>query len=106
MAFLSVVRLVLYCFFVSGRQFDTVRLSTRSLMAHHRNYQWIFAVVLMGLTAARIHYTENLSPEDPLNGGHHFYDPVIAELLAASILSALWSTFASVLYRAFSRRWA
>jgi len=70
MAFLSIVRLVLYCFF------------------------WIFAVVLLGLTAARIHYTENLSPEDPLNGGHGFYDPVIAELLAASIFSMLWSTFA------------
>jgi hypothetical protein len=71
-------------------------------MAYHRDHQWIFAVVLLGLTAARIHYTENLSPEDPLNGGHHFYDPVIAELLAASILSMLWSMFASVLYRAFS----
>ena len=28
MAFLSVVRLVLYCFFVSGHQFGSVRLST------------------------------------------------------------------------------
>jgi hypothetical protein len=59
-------------------------------------HQWIFAVVLLGLTAARIHYTENLSPKDPLNGGHDFYDPIIAELLVASILSMLWSTFASV----------
>jgi len=70
MAFLSIARIVLYCCL------------------------WVFAVVLLGLTGARLHYTENLSPTDPLNGGHHFYDPVIAELLAASLLSMLWSTFA------------
>ncbi|KAI0289260.1 hypothetical protein BC826DRAFT_630272 [Russula brevipes] len=72
MALLSVVRIVLYCFL------------------------WVFSVVLLGLTAARIHYTENLSPDDPLNGGVHFHDPIIAELLATSILVILWSTFASV----------
>lgn len=71
-------------------------------MAHDHDIQWVFAVVLLGLTGARLHYTDNLSPTDPLNGGHHFYDPVIAELLAASILSMLWSTFASVLCGAFS----
>jgi len=70
MALLSVVRIVLYCFL------------------------WVFSVVLLGLTAARIHYTENLSPDDPLNGGVHFHDPIIAELLATSILVILWSTFA------------
>jgi hypothetical protein len=59
-------------------------------------YQWVFSVVLLGLTSARIHYTENLSPDDPLNGGVHFYDPIIAELLVTSILVILWSMFASV----------
>ena len=59
-----------------------------------RFVQWVFSVLLLGHTAARIHYTENLSPYDPLNGGHHFYDPVIAELLVTSILAMLWSTFA------------
>jgi hypothetical protein len=68
----------------------------RSLTAHDPDAQWVFAVVLLGLTGARLHYTENLAPTDPLNGGHHFYDPIIAELLAASLLSMLWSTFASV----------
>ncbi|KAI0270451.1 hypothetical protein BC834DRAFT_1039217 [Gloeopeniophorella convolvens] len=70
MALLSTVRVFLYCAL------------------------WIFSVVLLGLTAARIHYTENLSPNDPLNDGRHFYDPVVAELLATSILAMLWSMFA------------
>ncbi|KAI0295167.1 hypothetical protein B0F90DRAFT_1670204 [Multifurca ochricompacta] len=70
MAFLSVVRIVLY------------------------SILWAFSVVLLGLTAARIHYTESLSPDDPLNGGRHFYDPIVAELLATSILVMLWSMFA------------
>jgi hypothetical protein len=51
-------------------------------------------LVLLGLSAARINYTENLSPTDPLNGGQDFYDPVIAELLATSIIVTLWSMFA------------
>ena len=72
------------------------------LMAYRRNNQWMFSGALLGLTAVRLHYTENLSPNDPLNGGHHFYDPGVVELLVASILSLLWSTIASVLYRAFS----
>ncbi|KAN0103853.1 hypothetical protein V8E52_011573 [Russula decolorans] len=55
---------------------------------------WVFSLVLLGLSAARIHYTENLSPNDPLNGGQDFYDPVIAELLATSIIVTLWSMFA------------
>ena len=56
--------------------------------------QWVFSLVLLGLSAARINYTEHLSPTDPLNGGHHFYDPVVAELLATSIIVTLWSMFA------------
>ncbi|KAF8466804.1 hypothetical protein DFH94DRAFT_676220 [Russula ochroleuca] len=70
MAILPIVRIALYCIL------------------------WILSLVLLGLSAARIHYTENLSPSDPLNGGQHFYDPVIAELLATSIIVMLWSMFA------------
>jgi len=55
---------------------------------------WVISLVLLGLSAARIHYTENLSPSDPLNGGQDFYDPVVAELLATSIIVTLWSMFA------------
>ncbi|KAH9985256.1 hypothetical protein BJV77DRAFT_1062032 [Russula vinacea] len=54
----------------------------------------VLSLVLLGLSAARIHYTENLSPGDPLNGGQHFYDPVVAELLATSIIVMHWSMFA------------
>lgn len=78
MAFLSRVRFSLYCIL------------------------WVFSVVLLGLTAARIHYTENLSPDDPLNGGYRFYDPVVAELLATSILVTLWSMFA--IHAIYTRR--
>ncbi|KAI9442855.1 hypothetical protein BJY52DRAFT_449236 [Lactarius psammicola] len=69
MVSLSIIRLALYCIL------------------------WIFSAALLGLTAARIHYTENLSPDDPLNGGHHFYEPVVAELLATGIIAMLWSMF-------------
>ncbi|KAI0268037.1 hypothetical protein BGY98DRAFT_1109283 [Russula aff. rugulosa BPL654] len=55
---------------------------------------WVLSLILLGISAARIHYTENLSPTDPLNGGQDFYDPVVAELLATSIIVTLWSTFA------------
>ncbi|KAL0574011.1 hypothetical protein V5O48_007933 [Marasmius crinis-equi] len=53
----------------------------------------LFAIVLLGLCAARINYTTNLPAGDPLNGGVHFYDPIVAELLATSILTMLWSWF-------------
>ncbi|OCB90750.1 hypothetical protein A7U60_g2050 [Sanghuangporus baumii] len=52
---------------------------------------WIFSVVLLGLTAARIHYTTHLDPLDPLNDGQSFYDPIVAELLVCSILAIVWS---------------
>jgi hypothetical protein len=52
---------------------------------------WVFAVCQLGMTAARLHYTRHIPRGDPLNGGHDFYDPIIAELLATSILSMLWA---------------
>ncbi|KAJ3975143.1 hypothetical protein EV361DRAFT_550182 [Lentinula raphanica] len=53
----------------------------------------LFSVVLLGLTAARIHYTTHIPLGDPLNSGQDFYDPIVAELLATSILAILWSWF-------------
>jgi len=46
----------------------------------------IFSIILMGLTAGRISYTEHLSNGDPLNRGVNFYDPSVVELLVCSLL--------------------
>ena len=67
---------------------------------------------MLGLTAYRIHYTENLSNGDILTTQSHFYgayrianfdtalvlmisyiDPIIVELLVTSILALLFSLF-------------
>ncbi|KAF9254353.1 hypothetical protein L218DRAFT_1082378 [Marasmius fiardii PR-910] len=53
----------------------------------------LFSITLLGLCAARIHYTTNLPRGDPLNGGVDFHDPIVAELLATSIFVTLWSWF-------------
>ncbi|KAF8890930.1 hypothetical protein BD779DRAFT_1515271 [Infundibulicybe gibba] len=53
----------------------------------------LFSVVLLGLSAARIHYTTHLPRGDPLNGGKNFYDPIVVELLVTSILTIPWSIF-------------
>jgi len=47
-------------------------------------FLWIVSVVLLGLTAYRIHSTKRVG----------FYDPIIAELLVVSILTILWTPFA------------
>lgn len=36
-------------------------------------FQFLFSIVLLGLTAARIRYTTHLPQGDPLNHGHSFY---------------------------------
>jgi len=51
----------------------------------------VFAICELGMTAARLHYTLNVPEGDPVNGGVDFYDRIIAELLAASILAMLWA---------------
>ncbi|KIK67200.1 hypothetical protein GYMLUDRAFT_37266 [Collybiopsis luxurians FD-317 M1] len=66
--------------------FPALRISLYSALA-------IFSIVQLGLTAARLHYTTHLPLGDPLNGGSNFYDPIVAELLATSILSIFWSWF-------------
>ncbi|CAL1697516.1 unnamed protein product [Somion occarium] len=54
---------------------------------------WLFAAVLLGLTAQRLHYTTHIPLGDPLHDGVPFYDPIIAELLASSVLTVLWVPF-------------
>jgi len=72
---------------------------------------WVFALVCFGLSAARIHYTTHLPRGDPLNNGHNFYDPIVAELLATSFLTMIWAPFVVHMisgmreHRFFSRVW-
>ncbi|KAA1466973.1 hypothetical protein DENSPDRAFT_812369 [Dentipellis sp. KUC8613] len=54
---------------------------------------WIFSAVLLGLSAARLHYTLHLSPFDPLNQGTSFYDPIVAELVVTTLLTMIWAPF-------------
>jgi len=72
---------------------------------------WLFSVVLLGLTAARIHYTEHLPAFDPLNNGHNFFDPIVAELLVCALLAMMWAPLVVHMihgrneYRFLSRVW-
>ncbi|EJC97817.1 uncharacterized protein FOMMEDRAFT_143374 [Fomitiporia mediterranea MF3/22] len=72
---------------------------------------WLFSAVLLGLTATRIHYTTHLPPGDPLNQGRHFYDPIVAELMACAILALLWAPLVAHMihgrreYRYLSKVW-
>ncbi|PAV17086.1 hypothetical protein PNOK_0715000 [Pyrrhoderma noxium] len=72
---------------------------------------WLFSLVLLGLTAARLHYTTHLPPTDPLNRGQPFYDPIVAELAVCSILGIFWAPFivhmihAKYEHKYFSRVW-
>ncbi|KAH8107375.1 hypothetical protein DFH11DRAFT_1637664 [Phellopilus nigrolimitatus] len=72
---------------------------------------WVFSAVLLGLTAARLHYTTHLPLGDPLNQGHSFYDPIVAELIACAILSLIWAPLVIHMihgrreYRYLSRVW-
>jgi len=54
---------------------------------------WLFAAVLLGLSAQRLHYTTHLPTGDPLNEGRSFYDPIVAELVATTVLTILWVPF-------------
>ncbi|KAI0092218.1 hypothetical protein BDY19DRAFT_587586 [Irpex rosettiformis] len=51
---------------------------------------FLFSAVLLGLTAARLHYTLHVPEGDPVNGGNDFYDPIVVELLVSSVLTLLW----------------
>jgi len=63
---------------------------------------FVFSVVLLGLSAARLHYTTHLEPFDPLNEGVSFYDPIVAELVATTIFTMLWSPY--VIHAIYARR--
>ncbi|EAU87486.1 hypothetical protein CC1G_02245 [Coprinopsis cinerea okayama7 len=52
---------------------------------------WACAVVLLGLTAYRIHYTKRRNEPDVLTNRTHYWDPIIVELLVTSILAILGS---------------
>ncbi|KAJ3569111.1 hypothetical protein NP233_g5264 [Leucocoprinus birnbaumii] len=52
-----------------------------------------FSVILMGLTAYRIHSTKSKSAPDVLTDRTHFSTPIIAELLTTAILGTLFSLF-------------
>ncbi|KAJ2916359.1 hypothetical protein MD484_g4070, partial [Candolleomyces efflorescens] len=52
---------------------------------------WCCAVVLLGLTAYRIHYTKRSNTGDVLTSRTHYYDPIIVELLVTSILTFIGS---------------
>ncbi|THU90567.1 hypothetical protein K435DRAFT_256496 [Dendrothele bispora CBS 962.96] len=53
----------------------------------------LFSIVVLGLSATRLHYTLHVPLGDPVNGGEDFYDRIVVELLVASILTMLWSWF-------------
>ncbi|KZT21816.1 hypothetical protein NEOLEDRAFT_1181362 [Neolentinus lepideus HHB14362 ss-1] len=57
------------------------------------SWLWVFSAVLLGLTAWRLYYTTHIPLGDPLNSGVDFYDPIVAELLATSILTLIWSSY-------------
>ncbi|EPQ55516.1 hypothetical protein GLOTRDRAFT_138422 [Gloeophyllum trabeum ATCC 11539] len=57
------------------------------------SWLWLVSAVLLGLTAWRLYYTTHIPLGDPLHDGVDFYDPIVAELLATSILTLLWSAY-------------
>ncbi|KIJ13011.1 hypothetical protein PAXINDRAFT_81989 [Paxillus involutus ATCC 200175] len=63
------------------------------LLVYVFGLQFLFSIVVMALCAVRIHYTTHLSRFDPLNYGVQFYDTVVVELLATSILTLFWAPF-------------
>ena len=59
-------------------------------------YQWLFSIVLLSLSGTRLHYTISLPPQDPLDNGPPFYEPIVIELAVTSILALFWSSCMSV----------
>ncbi|KAJ8469384.1 hypothetical protein ONZ51_g9026 [Trametes cubensis] len=48
---------------------------------------WVFAAIVLILTSVRLNYTLHLPKGDPLNNGVDFFDPIVAHLLACSLLA-------------------
>ncbi|KAF5364464.1 hypothetical protein D9758_010705 [Tetrapyrgos nigripes] len=63
-----------------------------------------FSAVLLGLSAARIHYTMTLHGEDALTlpGIAPYFEPILAEVIATTGASILWSVF--ILFGTFTSR--
>jgi len=58
-----------------------------------------FSFMLLAFTAARLNYTLHLQRGDPLNGGHDFYDPSVAELIFCAIVGLIWAPFMFLVIR-------
>ncbi|KIY47797.1 hypothetical protein FISHEDRAFT_44590 [Fistulina hepatica ATCC 64428] len=56
----------------------------------------MFSIVLLALSADRLHYTLTLKRSDPLNQGRPFYDHIIAELIFTTSVTILWSFYMCV----------
>lgn len=65
---LPAVRISLYCALVSLPKSSQIYLTTKTFLL-----QAFFTFILFCLTAARLNYTSNLPPGDPLNGGRNFH---------------------------------
>ncbi|KAJ4490728.1 hypothetical protein J3R30DRAFT_126076 [Lentinula aciculospora] len=57
-----------------------------------------FSLILLALACARINYTLHIPRGDPLNGGRDFYDPVIPELIFATLITLGWSSLMLFLF--------
>ncbi|KAF8906660.1 hypothetical protein CPB85DRAFT_1312995 [Mucidula mucida] len=78
--------------FLPSTSFRLFRTLFRRIMAHTFSpgrlatyiLLWIVSVILLALTAYRIHFTQTIT------GRSHFYESIVVELLVSSILCILW----------------
>ncbi|KAF9526183.1 hypothetical protein CPB83DRAFT_495100 [Crepidotus variabilis] len=49
-----------------------------------------FTFIVFCLSCARLNYTNHLAPNDPLNHGRSFYDPIVAEILVTTLFTIPW----------------
>jgi len=61
-----------------------------------------WSLILFCLAAARLDYTMHLPRGDPLNGGHDFYDPIIAEVVVTTLLTIPWAV---LMILSIHKRW-
>ncbi|EKM48033.1 uncharacterized protein PHACADRAFT_214982 [Phanerochaete carnosa HHB-10118-sp] len=57
-----------------------------------RGFLWMFSIVTLGLSCARLHYTLYNPPTDPLNSSKSYHDPIVVELIVTSALTYAWTT--------------
>ncbi|KZT34857.1 hypothetical protein SISSUDRAFT_1026079 [Sistotremastrum suecicum HHB10207 ss-3] len=87
------------------------RVSLTTLRIHLYILLFLFSVVLMGISAGRLHYTTHIPRGDPLNGGKNFFDPIVPELLVTAILlvvasaTFLWIVWQKVEMEFMTRLW-